>query len=311
MIAVETSTLPRDMVRLLHERLSSASIIREGELLSRRTTLRVGGPADVYIEPATEGDLAAVLALCRLHEVNWVLLGRGSNLLVRDGGIRGAVINLSRPAFSEIVVEGERLKAGAGARLRSVAFEAKKASLTGFEFMEGIPGNIGGALRMNAGAMGSAMFEVVESVRLMDASGQIEEKRAEEIPVEYRNCSLLKTHIALGAILNGRLAQREEIQQKMDQCSQKRWGSQPAAPSAGCIFKNSTTVPTGRLVEELGLKGTKIGGAAISDVHGNFIVNEGNASARDILQLIEFVKERARAERGIELHTEVQIVGEE
>jgi len=177
--------------------------------------------------------------------------------------------------------------------------------------MEGIPGNIGGGLRMNAGAMGGAMFQVVESVRTMDQEGRIAEKTASEIPVEYRNCPLLKTHIALSAVLLGRSAPRDEINRKMDECSQKRWNSQPAAPSAGCIFKNSATVPTGRLVQELGLKGTRRGGAVISDVHGNFIVNEGDATAGDILELIELVREKARALRGIELHTEVQIVGED
>jgi UDP-N-acetylenolpyruvoylglucosamine reductase len=240
-----------------------------------------------------------------------MMLGRGSNLLVRDGGIRGVVICLAAPVFAEIRVEDLRLICGAGARLRSVAFEGKKALLTGAEFMEGIPGNIGGALRMNAGAMGGAMFDVLESVRFMDPSGTIYERNARDIPVEYRNCALFKTHIVLGATLLLARGTREAIEQKMNSCSQKRWTSQPAAPSAGCIFKNATTVPAGRLIQELGLKGTRSGGALISDVHGNFIVNEGNASARDILELIELVKERARAQRGVELHTEVQIVGED
>ena len=182
--------------------------------------------------------------------------------------------------------------------------------LTGFEFMEGIPGNVGGALRMNAGAMGSAMFEVLASARFMDSDGVVQEKTVDQIPVEYRNCPLFKSHIVLSAVFNGRKGVKESIEQKMNECSQKRWKSQPAAPSAGCIFKNPVTIPTGRLVEELGLKGMRRGGAMISDVHGNFIVNDGNATARDILELIELVKEKARSARGVELHTEVQIVGE-
>ncbi len=295
----------------LKRKLSGASVLRENEPLSKRTTLRVGGPADIYLEPADEADLARALELCAGHQAPWMMLGRGSNLLVRDGGIRGVVISLGAPFFSEIKPAGERIACGAGARLRNVAFEAKKSGLTGFEFMEGIPGNIGGALRMNAGAMGGSMFEVVESVRLMDSQGNILSRTAAEIPVEYRNCPLLKTHVALAATLAGRSAPREEIDRKMDECSRKRWSSQPAAPSAGCIFKNAPAVPTGRLVQELGLKGARRGGAMISDVHGNFIVNEGNATARDILALIDLVKERALAERGIELHTEVQIVGED
>jgi UDP-N-acetylenolpyruvoylglucosamine reductase len=309
MTVAEPQTL--QILPLLKQRLSPAAVIRQNELLSRRTTLRVGGPADFYVEPADESDLARLLEICRQHDVPWFMLGRGSNLLVRDGGIRGLVICLAAPVFSEIRIQGERLISGAGARLRSIAFEAKKASLTNLEFMEGIPGNVGGALRMNAGAMGGAMFQVVESVRMMDSEGRIIEKTAAEIPVEYRHCPILMTHIALRAVLIGRSAPRAEIDRKMDECSQKRWSSQPQAPSAGCIFKNSATVPTGRLVQELGLKGTRRGGAVISDVHGNFIVNEGDATAQDIIALIELVRERARAERSIELHTEVQIVGED
>jgi UDP-N-acetylenolpyruvoylglucosamine reductase len=311
MSVAEANNFIQQAAHDLARRLSPASRVIESEPMSKHTTLRVGGPADIYIEPASEADLAIVLSACARENVPWMMLGRGSNLLVRDGGIRGVIISLSAPGFSEIRVNGDRISCGGGARLRSVAFEAKKAALTGAEFMEGIPGNIGGGLRMNAGAMSGAMFDVLESVRFMDASGDIHERKAVEIPVEYRNCPLFKTHIVLSATLRLERGVRETIDQKMNLCSQKRWSSQPAAPSAGCIFKNATTIPAGRLIEELGLKGTRVGGALISDVHGNFIVNEGNASARDILELIEIVKERARSERGVELHTEVQIVGED
>jgi UDP-N-acetylenolpyruvoylglucosamine reductase len=311
MSVVEASNSLAQVADEVRQRLSSSSRIVENEPLSKHTTLRVGGPADLYVEPATEQDLANLLRICLERGVPWMMLGRGSNLLVRDGGIRGVVIYLAAPVFAETRVEDLRIICGAGARLRSVAFEAKKALLAGAEFMEGIPGNIGGALRMNAGAMGGAMFDVLESVRFMDPAGTIHERKAADIPVEYRNCSLFRTHIVLRATLLLQRGTRDAIEQKMNLCSQKRWGSQPAAPSAGCIFKNATTVPAGRLIQELGLKGTRSGGALISEVHGNFIVNEGNASARDILELIELVKERARGQRGVELHTEVQIVGED
>jgi UDP-N-acetylenolpyruvoylglucosamine reductase len=311
MTLAETSFSVAEVLAAFRQQLGADSVIRENEPLSKRTTLRVGGPADIYVEPANEADLGRVLKISRAHELPWMMLGRGSNLLVRDGGIRGVVICLAHANFSQITVREEQLFCGAGARLRSVAFEAKKASLTGFEFMEGIPGNVGGALRMNAGAMGRAMFQVVESVRFMDSSGTVHEKAASEIPVEYRNCPLFKTNIVLGAVFQGAKSDRASIDRRMNECSQKRWNSQPAAPSAGCIFKNAVTVPTGRLIEELGLKGARRGGAVISDVHGNFIVNEGRATAREILELIELVKEKARALRGIELQTEVQIVGED
>ena len=311
MNVAEPQFLGREFLPVLRTRLSAKAAIRENEPLSKRTTLRVGGPADIYVEPADEVDLARILQLCRSQAVPWMMLGRGSNLLVKDGGIRGVVISLIAPFFSEIQIKGERVLCGAGARLRNVAFEAKRASLTNLEFMEGIPGNIGGALRMNAGAMGAAMFQVIESVRMMDSAGNLLTRQASEIPVEYRNCPMLKSHIALGAVLIGRVAHRQEIEKKMEECSRKRWSSQPAAPSAGCIFKNPPTIPTGRLVQELGLKGVRRVGAVISDVHGNFIVNDGNATARDIIELIALVKETARSVRGIELHTEVQIVGED
>lgn len=311
MNVADETTVTRESVLALKQGLSPGAVLRENEPLSKRTTLRVGGPADVYVEPASEEDLATVLSFCRTHGVTWMMLGRGSNLLVRDGGIRGVVICLAAPAFNALKVEGERILSGAGVRLRALAFEARKALLTGLEFMEGIPGNVGGGLRMNAGAMGSAMFEVLASARFMDTEGNVHERTVDQIPVEYRHCPLFKTNIVLSAVFAARQGIRETIEQKMNECSQKRWKSQPAAPSAGCIFKNPVTIPTGRLVEELGLKGTRRGGAVISDVHGNFIVNDGNACARDIIELIELVKEKARIARGIELHTEVQIVGED
>jgi len=163
---------------------------------------------------------------------------------------------------------------------------------------------------MNAGAMGSWMFEVVEQIRFMDFSGNVHERKASEVNVEYRGCPLFKTHIALGAVLHGTPASKEVIQERANTFNSKRWETQPAQPSAGCIFKNPKTVPAGKLIDELGLKGTKKGGAMVSTVHGNFIVNEGGATAKDVLELIQFIKETAKAKRGIELETEVEIIGE-
>jgi UDP-N-acetylenolpyruvoylglucosamine reductase len=154
------------------------------------------------------------------------------------------------------------------------------------------------------------MFEVVESVRFMDFSGQVHERKAGEIYVEYRGCPLFKDHIALGAVLKGVTTDKETIAQRMNTYSHKRWESQPAAPSAGCIFKNPKTIAAGKLIDELGLKGTRVGAAVVSEVHGNFIVNEGGATAQDVLNLIEIVKQRVKESRGIELETEVQIIGE-
>ena len=303
--------------------ISPATVIRRDESLAKYTTLRVGGPADFYVEPADENDLAAILKICGERDLPFFILGRGSNLLVRDGGFRGAVIRLSQPSFSriEIVAQASSLsgrqdacptiRCGAGAKLKDVSIESKRNNLSGVEFLEGIPGSVGGALRMNAGAMGGATFDVVESVRVMDFDGNISEMSPKEMAVTYRGCATLKNHIALGAVFRCKTLPRAEIEQRMTAFSAKRWESQPAAPSAGCIFKNPETLPAGKLVDELGLKGARVGGAVVSTEHGNFIVNDGNATARDVLELIGVLQAKAKAERGIDLQTEVEIIGED
>jgi len=293
----------------LIQRVSRETLVRRDEPLAKHTTLRVGGPADLYIEPASEEDLARALSFCAGRGLRVFVLGRGSNLLVRDGGFRGVVICLAHPCFSRIEITGEQLRCGAGAKLKSVAVEARRHGLAGLEFLEGIPGSIGGALRMNAGAMGSALFDRVEAVRLMDFQGACRELPPNVMSVAYRGCETLKTQIALEAVLKGWPDTPEAIEERMNTFSRKRWASQPAAPSAGCLFKNPATIPAGKLIDELGMKGLRIGGAAVSAEHGNFIVNEGAATARDILELIETIRQRAKAQRGIELQTEVEIIG--
>ena len=294
----------------LRRRLAPETVLRRAEPMAKHTTLRVGGPADIYVEPSSEADLALVLQGCGEHGVKIFILGRGSNLLVRDGGFRGVVICLSHPNFSRIEIDGTRIRAGAGAKQKNVAVEAKRAGLSGVEFLEGIPGSIGGALRMNAGAMGGETFNAVEMVRVMNFAGNISELSPPEMSVAYRSCATLKNHIALGAVFRCKPEPREEIEKRMKAYSEKRWSSQPAAPSAGCMFKNPATIPAGRLIDELGLKGAKVGGAIISQEHGNFLVNAGGATAKDVLELIGILRAKAKAERGIDLHTEVEIIGE-
>jgi UDP-N-acetylenolpyruvoylglucosamine reductase len=165
---------------------------------------------------------------------------------------------------------------------------------------------------MNAGAMGSAIFEVLTEIRFMDNTGQVQIRAIHEVPVEYRRCPLFQSNIALGATFRGTREARELIARRAGEFNKKRWTTQPKEPSAGCIFKNpSTTLSAGRLIEELGLKGTQQGGAEVSTVHGNFIINNGDATARDVLGLIDTIKARAKKERGIDLHTEVEIIGED
>ena len=289
-------------------RLSPATLVRPREPMARHTTLRVGGPADFYVEPASEADLAVILKFCAEHRLRFFVVGRGSNLLVPDAGFRGVIICLAQPGLSAVIVDGQLLVCGAGARLKTVAVTARRHGLAGMEFLEGIPGSVGGALRMNAGAMAAATFDIVQSVRLMNFSGEVGELPSAEMAVHYRSCDTLKNHIALGAVFRGRPDSVEAITQRMEAYNKKRWSSQPAAPSAGCAFKNPAEIPAGKLIDELGLKGTRVGGAVVSREHGNFIINDGGATARDVLELIALLQARVRAARGIELQTEVEIL---
>lgn len=310
-LAPEPITPTADLAAALGAQLSPATVLRRGEPLAKRTTLRVGGPAELFVEPASEAELSVVLRFCQAHDVPFFVLGRGSNLLIRDRGIRGVVIHLGAPAFSQIEWAAGRLRCGAGAKLKDIALTAKRHGLGGLEFLEGIPGNLGGALRMNAGAMNGWTFDAVESLRFMDYAGQVHQRAAREVPTAYRSCPLLKTAIALGATLHGSTAAPDQIEARLVECRTKRWTSQPKEPSAGCMFKNPPAIPAGKLVQELGLKGTRVGGAVVSDIHGNFIINDGTATASDVLALIEVIRTKARETRGIELETEVEIIGED
>ncbi|MBL9138610.1 MAG: UDP-N-acetylmuramate dehydrogenase [Verrucomicrobiales bacterium] len=299
-----------DLAEWLARHLSPSSHLRLREPMSRRTTLRVGGEADLLLEAGTEADLAEAVRAARSRGVPWMVLGRGSNLLVRDGGIRGLVLTLNQPYFSRIEVHGVRLHCGAGARLKDLSAEARRCGLGGLEFLGGIPGSVGGAMRMNAGAWNAAVFDRLDRLRFMSAEGEVQELPAAQVPFSYRRCDLFRNHIALAADFVGEPSTPSEVEARARDLNERRWKSQPAAPSAGCIFKNPAALPAGRLVDELGLKGTRIGGAVVSDVHGNFIVNEGGATAADVLALIELIRTRAREVRGIELETEVEIIGE-
>ena len=290
--------------------VSPETKVGRDEPMAKKTTLRVGGPADIYAEPANETDLSTVIRMCRNNGIPVLVLGRGSNLVIRDKGIRGVVVSLGHDHFQRLELDGEWVTCAAGVRLKSLAMKSRKAGLTGFEFAEGIPGTIGGAMRMNAGAMGASFFDVLHRFRYMDASGEVHDRLAEATPVEYRSCAFFKECVALEAVLRGRHADTETIEQRLRASSENRRTSQPAASSAGCMFKNATCAAAGKLIDELGLKGTQVGGAMISEVHGNFIVNVGGATAADVLELIRWTQGRVKEERGVELETEVEIVGE-
>jgi UDP-N-acetylmuramate--alanine ligase len=281
------------------------------EPMRRHTTMLVGGPAQFWLEPHSFEAFAALVNYCRDRSIAVRVVGRGSNLLVRDGGIRGAVIHPNGGIFSEVKVVDGLLVAGAGVRLKKLASTAGDAGIGGFEWMEGIPGNVGGALRMNAGAMGIETFDQVVSVTFLDEDGEIRTRSREEIVAHYRNVPDLRRNFALQAVFKGTPDSAEHIKERWDASRAKRRSSQPIAASAGCMFKNPESTPAGKLVDELGLKGSSHGKAAVSEIHGNFIVNSGGASASDVLGLIETIRATAREQRNIELEPEVKILGDD
>lgn len=284
-------------------------VIKLHEPLSRHTTMRVGGPAQFWVEPSTEEGFADLVCFCFDENIPFMVMGRGSNLLVRDGGIPGVVAHLVRGDFAHYEVNGDEITAGAGVRLKQLTAIARNAGISGFEWMEGIPGNLGGSLRMNAGAMGSQTFEQVVRVKCCDQDGNIFTRTPAEMEVYYRDVPTLRQSFALSATLRGGTGNSEKIQRMVAEYEQKRRESQPVAASAGCIFKNPGPIPAGKLIEELGFKNFTVGHARVSEVHGNFIVNDGGATAEEILALIDEIKAAAARERGITLETEVQIVG--
>lgn len=307
-----TTAIARDLEirqQLLAAIDEEEATIKLYEPMSRHTTLRIGGPAQFWVEPRSVAGFARLIAFCREQNLPIRVIGRGSNLLVRDGGIEGVVIHPAKGDFSRVEVQGDLVEAGVGAKLKRVTSAAQTAGLTGFEWMEGIPGNVGGGIRMNAGAMGAEMFDQVVSVTFVDESGQVRTKIAEEIDFRYRNVPEFTENYVVSAVFHGKPGEPGDIAAKIESSKNHRKDSQPVAASAGCIFKNPEVCGAGRLIDELGLKNLAVGAARVSEVHGNFIVNDGGARASDALELIEKIKDRAREDRGVELETEVQILG--
>jgi len=292
------------------EAITGPGTVRLYEPLSRHTTLRVGGPAQFWVEPATESAFAGLVRFANAEIIPFMVVGRGSNLLVQDGGIPGIVVHPVGGEFARIQVSGTMIRAGVAVKLKQVAAAARNAGIGGFEWMEGIPGEVGGSLRMNSGAMGVDTFSQVVSFRYLDVEGHLHEVTPSEVDVRYRSVPMLAKNYALSAIFEGIPEEQAKIDALLQSSLEKRKSSQPIAASAGCIFKNPAEIPAGKLVQELGLKNTSIGRARISEVHGNFIVNDGGASAAEVMRLISNIQTTAKAERGIDLETEVQIVGE-
>ncbi len=285
-------------------------VVKLYEPMNRQTTMRIGGPAQYWVEPQTVDGLARIVLYAKEQGLPLRVIGRGSNLLVLDGGIPGLVIQPVHGEFSKLVVTGTRIEAGAGVKFKALAAAAQSAGLGGFEWMEGIPGNVGGSLRMNAGAMGADTMSQVESVQVITPEGEVLDRPVGEITTCYRSVPEFEKNIVVSAVFFGHPQDAGEIAARMEASKQKRRHSQPIAASAGCIFKNPGPCPAGALVDQLGLKNTGLGNARVSDVHGNFIVNDGGATAAEVLALIDLIKQKALTERGVELETEVQIIGQ-
>jgi len=293
--------------------LSRGTKLTREEPLAKKTTLRVGGNARLYAEPAGEDDLRTLLLEAARGRVPLLFLGRGSNLVVPDEGVEGLVVALAEKSWSDFeVLPDGRVRVGAGLRLKNLCGLAAAAGIPGFEFLEGIPGSVGGALRMNAGAMGGWMFDVVDEVRLMTLDGRAANVPRAEMTVDYRCCAELQTAVALGAVLRpGVRTDAAAVTRQIDTYRRKRQESQPREPSAGCIFKNPPGASAGRLIEESGLKGMRVGGAEVSRVHANFMINCGEATSADILALVRQVRAGVLKAKGVDLEPEVLLYGQE
>jgi len=286
-----------------------------GVSMAEYTSFRVGGPVDFLAFPADLEDLRALLRWSHDGGVPCFILGKGTNLLVRDGGIRGLAISLSR-GFQRLVVSEESagkcaLVAEAGESLARVVDFSWRNNLHGLEFAAGIPGSVGGGIFMNAGAFRREMKDVVASISLMNSLGQVSEKKIAETAFTYRSMGIQKGEIILGGRFLLQKGKGEEIRARIEEIRRARSAKQPYdLPSAGSVFKNPEIAPAGKLIEEAGLKGVRIGDAQVSEKHANFIVNLGNATARDILELAAQVRERVQQEKGILLEMEIQVTGE-
>ena len=280
------------------------------EPMSAHTTWKIGGPADLFLQPASEEELSALLSYLHTKEIPWLVVGNGSNLLVGDQGVRGAVIKMGE-AFSGSTWRGQEVDVCSGMLLAALALEAAEHALTGLEYARGIPGSVGGAVRMNAGAYGGNIGNAVTQVRGISYTGEPVLVSGEQITFSYRNSSLFDLDAIITRVnLHLEPGNRDEIMEQMKEYAQRRSLSQPLEyPSCGSVFRNPPNDHAGHLVEMAGLRGLRNGNAAVSQKHGNFIINLGGATAAQVRELIELVQERVYQYAGIRLEPEVRFVG--
>ena len=289
-----------------------AASVREQEPMSAHTTFRAGGPARYFVTPEGEKELAAVLAACREAEKAYYILGNGSNLLVSDKGYEGVIIQIYKQ-MNQVKVEGAQIHAQAGALLSMIAKRALDAELTGFEFAAGIPGTLGGACVMNAGAYGGEMKDVLKSVTVLTGKGEVKMLAKEELELGYRTSVIAKKgYIVLEAVLELQKGEKEKIQAVMDDLKERRVTKQPLEyPSAGSTFKRPEGYFAGKLIEDAGLRGFQVGGAQVSEKHCGFVINRDHATAADIMELMRQVQIRVKENSGVDLEPEVKRLGDE
>lgn len=292
------------------ENIMAGSGIFMEEPMKKHTTFRVGGPADVLVQP-DETALAAILALCRQYYVPYSFIGNGSNLLVGDKGIRGVVIEMTDP-MGNIEVHGTRITAQAGAMLSKIANTAASNGLGGMEFAAGIPGSVGGAVVMNAGAYGGEMKDIIEKVYVLDENGAQLELDRDALDLGYRHsCIPEKKYIVTKVVLELVPRNEAEIRSEMKELNEKRAEKQPLQyPSAGSTFKRPEGYFAGKLIMDAGLRGYQVGGAQVSEKHCGFVINKGDATAADICQLMRDVSDKVQAQFGVVLEPEVKMIGE-
>ena len=300
------------MPDLANSTLAFRGRLSENEPLSRHTSLKVGGPADIFAIPEDEHDLQELVGWLDTRGTPRFVIGGGYNLLVRDGGVRGAVISLEKFIRMDLIDHAHRLLlAGSGAENLAVVRFGQEHGLGGLGFIAGIPGTIGGAMKMNAGAYGSGILERTRSLTLL-RNGTIAAYLTEELDYGYRRLSLLPGDIILAAVFSLIEADPAETEEEIRKDQELRRTKHAVGhPSAGSFFKNPSGQAAWRLIEKAGLRGEQVGGAQVSEVHGNFFINRGGATARDFLELAALVKERVKAVTGVDLEEEVRIVGEE
>lgn len=281
------------------------------EPMSKHTTFRIGGPADFYLCPHSTKEVQQAVQICKEENLPYFILGNGSNLLVSDKGYRGVIIQLWKN-FSDISVKGCCITAKAGALLSKVAAEALEAGLTGMEFASGIPGTIGGAVFMNAGAYGGEMKDIIKEVKVLDDQGEVRVLSNEEMKLGYRTSIVKeKGYTVLSAVLELKKGEPSVIRETMEDLKNRRTSKQPLdMPSAGSTFKRPEGYFAGKLIMDSGLRGFSVGGAQVSEKHCGFVVNKGGATAEDVTVLIREVQRRVKEKFGVELETEVRFLGE-